>query len=93
MVHADHIIITHGTGTILKTAEALHNAGIDKDHTVILVGAWRPASMQVSDAEHNLDLAYGALFTRVPGIYIAVGRVLRWDKCRKDEKRQLFLPH
>lgn len=91
LVASERIIITHGTGTMLHTAKALHDANIDKDHTVILVGAWRPAAFRTTDAWQNLNLAYNELFKRPPGIYIAVGKLLKWDRCIKDNKRHMFL--
>lgn len=91
LVASERIIITHGTGTMLQTAKALHDAGVDRDHTVMLVGAWRPAAFRTTDAWQNLNLAYNELFKRPPGIYISVGKVFKWDRCTKDENRHVFL--
>lgn len=91
MIRAKRIIITHGTGTMLKTAELLHESGVGNDHTVMLVGAWRPAAFTLSDAERNIDRAYSALFKRPPGIYIATDDVIPWAQCEKDETNHKFI--
>ena len=85
----DHIIITHGTDTMDKTAEVLSKAIHDK--VVVLTGAARPAAFAKSDAAFNVGSAVGALDVAGNGVYIAMsGRVLLWDKIRKDPVTGVF---
>lgn len=85
----DHIVITHGTDTIDKTAEVLSKKVQNK--VVILTGAARPEAFAKSDAAFNVGTAVGALDVADNGIYIAMsGRVLPWDKIRKDPVTGVF---
>lgn len=72
-----HVLITHGTDTMVETAKAL--GGLDK--TIVLTGALNPARFRGSDAEFNIGCAVGAVQALPPGAYIAMnGRV--WDPSR-----------
>lgn len=72
-----HVLITHGTDTMVETAKAL--GGLDK--TIVLTGALNPARFRGSDAEFNIGCAVGAVQALPPGAYIAMnGRV--WDPAR-----------
>jgi L-asparaginase len=82
------IIITHGTDTMLKTAEKLSAV---EDKTVIVTGATRPERFADSDAAFNLGCAIGAISALTKGVYIVMqGRVYPWDKCRRDEETGRF---
>ena len=63
------ILLTHGTDTMVETAQAL--LGIT-DKTVILFGAMQPARMRYSDAMYNLGVASAAVQLLPAGIYIAM---------------------
>jgi L-asparaginase len=67
------IIVTHGTDTMIATAEFLQNI---PDKTVVLTGSMYPAQYRDSDAVFNLGCALvGAQILR-PGVYIAMnGRI------------------
>lgn len=85
---AKHFLITHGTDTMVDTAQAL--AGFD-DRVIILTGALNPASFIGSDAMFNIGVAVGAVQSLSPGVYIAMnGRV--WDprKVRKNRDANRF---
>ena len=85
----DHIVITHGTDTIDKTAEVLSKEIHNK--VVVLTGAARPEAFAKSDAAFNVGTAVGALDVADNGVYIAMsGRVLLWDKIRKDPITGVF---
>lgn len=87
------IIITHGTDTILKTAEAVHNSGISHAHRIVLTGSLLPACVSGSDAEFNVGAALiGALNDDYAGIFIAINGFHEWDKCYKDQKTGVFTP-
>jgi L-asparaginase len=77
----NHVIITHGTDTMVQTAKVL--SGI-KDKTIILTGASSPSKFIDSDADFNLGMAVAAVQTLPPGVYVAMnGRVFQWDKVKK----------
>lgn len=65
----DKILITHGTDTMVKTANAL---GDIKNKTVVFVGSMQPARLRVSDAFFNVGYAIAALQLLPPGVYIAM---------------------
>jgi L-asparaginase len=75
---ARHVLVTHGTDTMVETAMVLE--GIT-DKTIVLTGALNPAGFRGSDAEFNIGTAVGAVQSLPPGVYIAMnGRV--WDPRR-----------
>ena len=75
---AHHVLVTHGTDTMVETAKVL--AAIP-DKTIVLTGALNPARFRGSDAEFNIGTAVGAVQSLPPGVYIAMnGRV--WDPAR-----------
>ncbi|KKU75321.1 MAG: AnsB: L-asparaginase [Candidatus Nomurabacteria bacterium GW2011_GWB1_47_6] len=79
---ADKILITHGTDTMIDTAQVLSPI---KNKLIILTGASQPYKFKESDAEFNIGVAIGALNTLKEGIYIAMnGRIYEWDKCEKS---------
>ncbi|QCU72693.1 asparaginase [Luteimonas yindakuii] len=72
---ARHVLITHGTDSMVDTARALASIG---DRTIVLTGALNPARFRGSDAEFNIGTAVGAVQSLPPGVYIAMnGRI--WD--------------
>jgi L-asparaginase len=80
----DKIIITHGTDTMINTAEVLNSIS---DKTIVLTGAMRPEKFSDSDAMFNVGVAVGALSILSSRVYIAMnGRIYDWDKCQKVEK-------
>ena len=87
---ARHVLITHGTDTMVETAQALASLG---DRTIVLTGALNPARFRGSDAEFNIGTAVGAVQSLPPGCYIAMnGRI--WDplKVRKNVAANRFEP-
>ena len=72
---ARHVLVTHGTDSMVETARALSSIG---DRTIVLTGALNPARFRGSDAEFNIGTAVGAVQSLPPGVYIAMnGRI--WD--------------
>ena len=70
-----HVLITHGTDSMVETARALESLA---DKTIVLTGALNPARYRGSDAEFNIGTAVGAVQSLQPGVYIAMnGRI--WD--------------
>jgi L-asparaginase len=73
-----HVLVTHGTDTMVETARALDGV---TGKVVVLTGALNPALFKGSDAVFNIGCAVGAVQTLPDGIYIAMnGRV--WDPAR-----------
>jgi L-asparaginase len=83
-----HVLITHGTDTMVETAEALR--GLD-DKTIVMTGALNPARFRDSDAIFNIGCALGAVQSLVPGVYIAMnGRVWHPEDVRKNRRANRF---
>lgn len=77
------VLITHGTDTMVETAELLGEAGIDK--TIVLVGAMIPYTVRDSDAFFNLGFALSAVQLAPGGVYIAMnGELFDWDNVSKN---------
>ncbi len=85
---ATHIIITHGTDTMIQTALALK--GIP-GKTIVLTGSMQPARLRVTDAGFNLGTAISAVQILPPGVYLAMnGRIFNPDQCRKNVAGHCF---
>lgn len=83
-----HIVVTHGTDTMVLTARALGDAG---GKTVVFVGSLSPARFKGTDAEFNIGFALAAAQTLPPGVYIAMnGRVFEADKVEKNRAANCF---
>ncbi len=83
-----HVLVTHGTDSMVQTAEVL--AGIP-GKTIVLTGALNPARFEGSDAVFNIGCAVGAVQSLPAGVYIAMnGRI--WDprKVRKNVEANRF---
>jgi len=73
-----HVLVTHGTDTMVETARVLANIPAK---VIVLTGSLNPARFQGSDAVFNIGCAVGAIQALVDGAYIAMnGRV--WDPAR-----------
>ena len=85
----DKIIITHGTDTMVKTAEVLRSI---QNKTIVLTGALSPAIFKDSDAIFNVGCAIAAAQTASDGVYIAMnGRVFEYDDVVKDVPNNRFI--
>ena len=85
---ARHILITHGTDSMVETAAVLQNI---PDKTIVLTGALNPARFRDSDAIFNIGCAVGAAQALAPGVYISMnGKV--WDPAhvRKNRRENRF---
>jgi L-asparaginase len=85
---ARHILITHGTDGMVKTAKML---GDIPGKTMVLTGALHPARFRDSDAVFNIGCAVGALQTLPNGAWIAMNGCI-WDprKVRKNRDENRF---
>lgn len=87
-----HIIITHGTDTMCKTAEAIASSGNMEGKTIVLVGAMIPYKFGMSsDGFFNLGSALAFVQVLAPGVYIAMhGECFVWDDVRKNRATGYF---
>ncbi len=86
----DRIVITHGTDTMVETAQAL--AKEIKGKTIVLTGALIPYKFGSSDGLFNLGSALAFVQTLPAGVYIAMnGRYFNWDNVRKNKELGEFV--
>ncbi len=84
----DHIVITHGTDTMVQTAKILRSV---PDKVIVLTGSMEPARFMSSDADFNIGCAIAAVQLLPPGIYIAMnGRIFDSGKVRKNVEFNRF---
>lgn len=84
-----NIVITHGTDTMVETANYL--AERVKGKAVVLTGAMIPYKFGSSDGFFNLGSALSFAQVLEPGIYISMqGRIFNYDNCRKNKKAGVF---
>jgi L-asparaginase len=85
-----HVVITHGTDTMVDTARALA-AGNLQDKTIVLTGAMVPYAFGSSDGLFNLGSALSFAQVLPPGVYVAMnGQHFRWNEVRKNRERGVF---
>lgn len=83
-----HLVITHGTDTMIQTAEVLQ--GIE-GKTIVLTGSMYPAQFRDSDAVFNIGCAITAAQILSAGVYIAMnGRIFYPQACRKNLEMNRF---
>ncbi len=86
---SDKIVITHGTDTMVETANYL--AKHIKDKTVVLTGAMIPIVFGSSDGLFNMGAAMAYVQTLDKGVYIAMnGQYFNHDSVRKNKSKGLF---
>ncbi|MBC6992748.1 asparaginase [Lewinella lacunae] len=85
------ILITHGTDTMVKTAEYLAKADI-RGKTIVLTGAMIPYAFgSSSDGFFNLGSALAFVQALPAGVYIAMnGRYFTWDGVQKNRSTGYF---
>ncbi len=82
------IVITHGTDTMVETADALTAIA---GKTIVLTGAMVPYKFGSSDGLFNLGSALALAQTLPAGVYIAMnGRYFRAGEVRKNRQTGLF---
>lgn len=81
-------VITHGTDTMPKTAEALQGIA---GKTIVLTGALTPARFRTTDAVFNVGMAVATVQVAGPGVYIAMsGQVFQAGEVRKNRAENRF---
>lgn len=85
----NHIIITHGTDTMVETGKAILAKGLNK--TIVLTGAMIPYTFGSSDGLYNMGSAMAFVQTLPPGVYLAMnGRYYTANKVRKNKETGFF---
>ena len=84
-----NIIITHGTDTMLETAQVLSSL---KNKIIILTGSLSPELFKNTDADFNVGSAVGAIPFLTDGVYLAMsGVVTDWQKMTFDKESGRFV--
>lgn len=85
---ARHFLITHGTDTMVETAQRLQGLA---DRVIVLTGALNPARFIGSDAVFNIGCAVGAVQCLPAGVWIVMnGRVWDPNTVRKNRDANRF---
>ncbi len=88
-----HIVVTHGTDTMVETAKVLASQSKLKEKTIVMTGAMVPYVFGSSDGQFNLGSAIAFCQTLPAGVYIAMnGRYFRYDNVRKNKELGIFEP-
>ena len=83
-----HVLVTHGTDSMVQTGRVLKSI---PDKTIVMTGALSPARFRGSDAEFNIGCAIGAVQSLQPGVYIAMnGRIWNPEHVRKNVAANRF---
>ena len=85
---AEKIVITHGTDTMIKTAEYLQGIA---GKTIVLTGSMQPARFRFTDAIYNIASAITAVQVLPEGAWIAMnGRIFDPATSRKNIEMNRF---
>jgi len=85
----DKIVVTHGTDTMVETAQILAKEIPNK--TIVLTGAMIPYAFGSSDGLFNLGSALSFVQALPHGVYIAMnGKCFSWNKVKKNRDRGEF---
>lgn len=83
-----HILITHGTDTMIDTALSLLDIA---GKVIVITGAMQPAAFRETDAHFNIGSAVIALQTLTEGVYIVMnGRVFDPRSSKKNLQTDRF---
>jgi L-asparaginase len=83
-----HIVITHGTDTMLATAKVLCSI---PDKVIVLTGAMQPAAFKKTDAAFNIGSAILAVQILPVGVHVVMnGKVFDPNKAAKNLELDRF---
>ncbi|MCK4640006.1 MAG: asparaginase [Candidatus Marinimicrobia bacterium] len=86
--HHELIVITHGTDTMVETANTLSAI---PNKTIVLTGSMQPARFKNSDAVFNIGCAVAAVQALPHGVYITMnGQIFDPLSVRKNVDRNRF---
>ena len=87
--HESRIVVTHGTDTMVETAQEIARGVPGK--TVVLTGAMIPYAFGSSDGLFNLGSALSFAQALPAGVYVAMnGTCFPWDRVRKNMQTGVF---
>ena len=80
------VVVTHGTDTLIETAQYLHRSGAAANKAVALVGSMKPERFNDSDAHFNLGAAVSAtsLLPRGSVAVVMGGNVIDCNQAERD---------
>ena len=82
------IIVTHGSDTMVETAQFVGNV---KNKTILFTGSYRPQRFAESDADFNIGVAVGAINVLSEGTFIAMnGKIMQPETCYKHPETGFF---
>ena len=85
---AERVIVTHGTDTMVETANVLKDC---PGKVIVLTGAMQPARLRSSDALFNVGFAAACVQLLPHGVYIAMnGRIFEPVNVRKNVAESRF---
>ncbi|MGB0721406.1 MAG: asparaginase domain-containing protein [Gammaproteobacteria bacterium] len=83
-----HIVVTHGTDTLVETGRTLTDIG---GKCIVLVGAMQPARLKFSDAQFNIGFALAAVQLLPDGVWVAMnGRIFDVTAVHKNREAMRF---
>lgn len=83
-----HILITHGTDTMIDTAQRLQAI---QNKTIVLTGAMQPARFRNTDAIFNVGYAIAAAQHLPTGVYLAMnGQIFTPEAVQKNREEAQF---
>ena len=83
-----HVIVTHGTDTMIDTARELKKV---PNKIIVLTGAMQPAKFRFTDAVFNIACAVTAVQLLPVGVHICMnGRIFDPDHIRKNRQINQF---
>lgn len=93
--HNVRIVITHGTDTMIETAQYVQNRLKDNNAVIAFTGATKPERFIDSDASFNLGCAIAATSVcRSGSVVICMnGNVVTAEKCIRESASGLFKYH
>ncbi len=85
-----HIVITHGTDTMIDTARVLQQIG---GKIIVLTGSIQPARFRFTDAVFNIGCAITAVQLLSEGVYLTMnGQIFDPENVRKNMDKNRFEP-
>lgn len=88
---SDAVMVIHGTDTLAKTGELLHEKLQALVKPVVLTGAMRPYEFRDTDAFQNITEALLACRIVDPGVYLVMhNQILRFPGVVKDRTSMTF---
>lgn len=89
----DRVVVTHGTDTLIESAQYLAQSGAGASKVVAFTGAMKPERFKDSDAAFNLGAAVAATATLPHGSVVVAmgGAVIDATKCARDKTSGRFV--